>query len=51
MSLVVDDQTCALREGLLADSAVPVAERALEMRRVGTRALDRDLEPRVSVSR
>ena len=50
MSLVVDDQTCALRERLLADSAVPVAEPALELRRAGASALGRDRKLLVSVT-
>ena len=50
MSLVVDDQTCALRERPLADSAISVAEPALEMRRAGASALSWDEKLPVSVT-
>ena len=48
--LVVEDQTCALRERLVADGAVRVDEVALEMRLAGASALDRDLELLVGVA-
>ena len=44
VSLVVDDQTRALRECLVADGAVRVEEPAPEMRRVGVLALNGDLD-------
>ena len=47
--LVVEDQTCALRERLVADSAVQVDEVALEMRLTGASALNRDLDLLVGV--
>ena len=48
--LVVEDQTCALRERLVADGAVRVDEVALEMRLAGASALDRDLDLLVGVA-
>ena len=50
VSLIVDDQTCALREFLVADRAVAVEEHALELRRAGISAFDRDLELLVGVA-
>ena len=48
--LVVEDQTCALRERLVADGAVRVDEVASEMRLAGVSALDRDLDLLVGVA-
>ena len=50
MSLVVQDQGCALRESLLAGNAVWVDEPALEHRLLGVSiALDRHLDLSVGV--
>ena len=44
MSLVVDDQTCALRESFAADGTGGVNEHASEMRCAAVRATNRDLD-------
>ena len=48
--LVVEDQTCALRERLVADGAVRVDVSALELRLAAVRSLSRDLDLLVGVA-
>ena len=50
MSHVMVNQSCALREGQVADGAIWFVEQALEMRLIGLAALDRDAEFLIAVS-